>query len=167
MKKFKLIKTYPNSLKLGTIVEEDMYGQFVTQKSEELHIFQSEDVIKYPEFWEEIKELLFTTEDGKEIYERDKYYTVFFKEANDKSDPPRWKILGSFSAEKLMGSDKWSDECKYFFSKDSAENWLEKNKPQYSQKQVVNILRGFDKEINEYEYQDGEISYITFINKYK
>lgn len=53
MKKYELIKTYPNSLPIGTIVKKDSLGQYVT---ENVHIFQREDVEDFPEFWQEIPE---------------------------------------------------------------------------------------------------------------
>ena len=150
MKKYKLIKEYPLSPELGYIEE-----------------YNTKYCEGYPEFWQEVKEPLFTTLDGKDVYEGDSYYTVFFKETKDKSDPERWKVLGKFSAEKLTGDDKWTNECKYFSSIASAINWLEENKPQFSKKQVINILRGFDKEINEFMYEEGEMQYSEYIEKYK
>lgn len=78
MKKYKLIKEYPDSLKKGTIVSKDQLGNYITEKP--LFIIESIVVENYPEFWEEVKgfgdvktsfnlgEPLFTTADGLKIY---------------------------------------------------------------------------------------------------
>jgi len=54
MKKYKLIKEYPDSLKKGTIVSKDQLGNYITEKP--LFIIESIVVENYPEFWEEVKE---------------------------------------------------------------------------------------------------------------
>lgn len=113
---------------------------------------------------EKLRTPLFTTLDGKDIYEGDSYYTVFFKETKDFDDPPRWKALGKFSAEKLTGDDKWTNECKYFSSIEVAEKYIEENKPQFSKKQVINILKGFDRDVNCF---DERFDYNLYIEKYK
>lgn len=52
MKKYKLIKAYPNSPNEGTIVRQDNLGQYVADKP--LAIFEKVEVEGYPSFWEEI-----------------------------------------------------------------------------------------------------------------
>jgi len=49
---------------------------------------------------------------------------------------------------------------------EEAKILYEENKPQYSKKDIIKILKGFDNEICEYENGDDE-SYLYFINKYK
>jgi hypothetical protein len=56
MKKYKLIKEYPDSLKKGTIVSKDQLGNYITEKP--LFIIESIVVENYPEFWEEVIELV-------------------------------------------------------------------------------------------------------------
>jgi len=50
---FKLIREYPSSPKIGTIVTEDKLGQFVDK---DINIFNKEDILNFPFFWEEIIE---------------------------------------------------------------------------------------------------------------
>lgn len=56
MKKYKLIKKFPNSPELGTVVfkagglNPELYGD-----EQNNFFFKEEDVENYPEFWEEIK----------------------------------------------------------------------------------------------------------------
>lgn len=50
---FKLIKEYPNSPKLGTIVSHCRFG--CCYHNDEIELFDDE-VEDFPEFWEEIKE---------------------------------------------------------------------------------------------------------------
>ena len=73
MKKFKLIKAYPNSPDLGVVVEEDKIGQFV---SNTIEIFDKYTIENFPEFWEVIKDPILTTEDGVDIYEGDSYWYI-------------------------------------------------------------------------------------------
>ncbi len=54
MKKYKLIKAYPNSTNEGTIVRQDDLGQYVSEKP--LAILEKVEVEGYPSFWEEVKE---------------------------------------------------------------------------------------------------------------
>ena len=114
MKKFKLIKRYPNSLELGTIVEKewDEYGvQFAA----------------YPEFWEEVLEPLFTTEDGVEILEGEEFYFVdsFWEIGKGKATVGCKKIT-------LM---------KEFSTKEAAEKYIDENKPKFSIKDIENTLK--------------------------
>lgn len=51
--KYKLIKTYPLSVPLGTIVKSDDMNQYVTKN---ITIFSKEEIEGFPEFWEEVKE---------------------------------------------------------------------------------------------------------------
>jgi hypothetical protein len=52
MRRFRLIKTYPYSPELGTVIIEDDLGQFVSNKVE---IFEEDNVLSFPEFWQELK----------------------------------------------------------------------------------------------------------------
>lgn len=57
VKKYKLIKGYPNSLELGAEVEFN--GSFYQTKMSpgcSIHSYRKDEVEGYPEFWEEVKE---------------------------------------------------------------------------------------------------------------
>jgi hypothetical protein len=71
MRKFKLIKTFPNSPKINTIVEETS-AVYVFKDSEEENWFNCHS---YPEFWEEVKDefpkiVSFRSKQLNTIYER-------------------------------------------------------------------------------------------------
>lgn len=78
MKKFKLIKEYPNSPKLNSIVITDDLGQYIIDKP--LQIFQTTEIENFPEFWQEIgdeypKILMYRDPTTKELYVRkDEYF---------------------------------------------------------------------------------------------
>ena len=98
-RKFKLIKEYPGSPELGFITDETMYSS-----------------ASYPEFWEEIEEPLFTTEDGVSIYENDivrwcmdfkwLYKSKFVKEHLILDFKNDYKIFSTKKAAKKMDSFK-------------------------------------------------------------
>ena len=68
MKKFKLIREYPNSPKIGTIAEnKDEHNCY--HLSDVFHQrLNSMYIENYPEFWEEVKDPLLITEDGFEVF---------------------------------------------------------------------------------------------------
>lgn len=123
MKKYKLIKEYPYSPEVGIIVSE-------------LNGYNLCNVIKdYPEFWQEVKEPLFITEDGVRLYDlTERVFGVCPKgswETNYYSgDGIPLEIL-DFSLNKV-----W----KYFSTKGAAEQWIRENKPRFSEKQVLDAL---------------------------
>ena len=57
MRTFKLIEEYYGSPKLGTVIREDGLGQLV---SEQIEIFKSEEILKFPKHWEEFNEVDYT-----------------------------------------------------------------------------------------------------------
>ena len=57
--KYKLIKEYPNSPKLNSIVEEDSNGIFFKRIGELIYLYTKDQIKDYPEFWEEVKEYSF------------------------------------------------------------------------------------------------------------
>ena len=109
MKKFRLIREYPGSPKLGTIVEKDeRYGSHIYKYIESNSNF---GVLKYhvegnPEYWEEIKE-----NTGWSIWKSD----GFFK---------------SWTPYKFEGEMKDPDKNRFNFkTKEEAEEFIIYNKP--------------------------------------
>lgn len=102
-----------------------------------------------------VKEPLFITEDGKEIYNNCKQ--ILYKVTDD------LKIVCDTC---IITEDYNFIKGRTFYFSENAEKYIEENKPQYSHKQVINILRGFDKTISEYE-EINDSCYVEFINKYK
>jgi hypothetical protein len=78
MVKYKLVKEYPGSLPLNSVVYQSEYKTFGkhTYKfilgNDHFH-YQSDHIENYPELW---KEYLFTTEDGVDIFKDDYYFPV-------------------------------------------------------------------------------------------
>ena len=126
MRKFKLIKKYPNSPELGYIIEilpgTNMYFYNGSQ------ICYSDE---YPEFWEEIKEPILTTEDGYEIFEGDKVYFVEIGEYLHKG----CEIVNSYKNNYILDKD-----FKFFKTKENAEKYIYENKPEFSRKQILDAL---------------------------
>ena len=113
------------------------------------------------ENFEHKKEPLFITEDGFEVIETTPLYAVLLDIRISRADWYNPKMV-----EYREGQSINFQNYKWFKSEENAKNWIKENKPQYSEKQIVNILRGFDKEISEIEELKDE-SYLQYINKYK
>lgn len=133
-KKYKLIKEYPGSLPIDTIIElistSTATFRVLESKSKDQAVF-IKSVEKYPEFWQEVKEPLFITYDGVPIYYGDEFWCV------DK-DFDLWFIgTASKNAGKTVG-------LKYFSTKESAEKYIYENKPRYSKRDLECILRRSD-----------------------
>lgn len=56
MKKYKLIKEYPNSIKLGQIVIKNEKGNYYFVEGYTWWVIPSRTIENFPEYWEEIKE---------------------------------------------------------------------------------------------------------------
>ena len=54
--KYKLIKEYPGSIKLGTIVYLETEDNYMTNMENDFKLFPKKIVENYPEFWEEVVE---------------------------------------------------------------------------------------------------------------
>lgn len=140
MRKFKLIKKFPKSPEIGTVVSKWRFSDphpelYADEKN--IFFFKAEDIENYPEFWEEIKELLFTTYDGVEIFEQVRLWTV---------------IKDSLS---LVTSTP-TELCRqyiYFAEKENAEKYIRDKEKKYSLndiKEAVNKLGCFGTTLIEY-----------------
>ena len=93
------------------------------------NLFDPED---YPEYWEKIKLVAFTTEDGHDVHGEYTLFTVGITTNCDNSD--YWKIseckLNFISTPNLI-------DYKWFYSRGNAEKYIEENKPQYSKKDLL------------------------------
>jgi hypothetical protein len=132
MKKYKVTEKHP-VFKYGTIINKhDDNFETVDSNGE---IWSSCEVfsINYhlAEGWiEEIKEPLFITEDGVEIfYEKDVVYGVLPTAIWEK------RVFNITTC--LSESNK---EWKYFSTKEAAEYWIDQNKPKYSIKQIRDAI---------------------------
>ena len=139
-KKYRLIKSYPGSPGLGYETNFDEQGEdWGTMGA----IVVISDCTDYPEFWEEVKEPLFVTEDGKEIFDEDKYFTV------------RLDTLEIMKPFENWVSDKKRLKC--FSTKELAEQFISENKPIYSKKQIKEALLSAKEEKHTITEEEGFI----------
>lgn len=74
---------------------------------------------------------LFTTEDGKKIFERDEYFWV--NTIINNHEYGIWKVNGPCTT---YGSGKFSEGVKTFSTQQAAEQYISDNKPRFSKKQI-------------------------------
>lgn len=97
---------------------------------------------------------MFISEDGKDIYEGDTIYGI---------SVDGWEIFsGRVEKGNCFHKETWVHGK--FSSKEAAKSCVEENKPQFSKKQVINILKGFDRDVNCF---DERFNYNIYIEKYK
>ena len=90
---------------------------------------------------------LFTTEDGVDIRENDPIYEIIDFTLHTQSCSAGATI--NYSLLKTKG-------ILYFSTKESAQKYVDDNKPIYSKKQAIQMLRAFDKAITDYDEGDDE-----------
>lgn len=146
MVKYKLKKWYPSLPKnweIGMKVGGEKFFANIEQKYTPYVFFDPYEITNNPEFWEEVKEPLFITEDGVEIFENDIYYIV------------DWNF--DISEEKASNSESSIKGCRYFSDFDLARKWIDENKPKYSKKDILNIIEEvFEHSIKELKIYVGE-----------
>jgi len=134
-KKYKLIKTYPGSPKLGTIIQKKLSSY------EEVGVYRGfyttipSLIEKYPEFWEKVvEEPLFTTEDGVDIYEYDAIWVV----------SSNFNTIYTTAFSNKYGNSKTAYKI-VFSNKKAAEEYILWNKPCLSLNDVASIYPGVNK----------------------
>lgn len=149
LKKYKLIKKFPNSPDVGTeiifkkgITFSNTYCANTTGQS---YWYYPEDVENYPEFWEEVmeKKSFITTEDKVKIFEGD---IVWFISRNLNKEDWKFPLATTVSKDTLF-----REHHIYFASEKAAKQYIEDNKPIYSKKQAIKMLQKFDSDVNQYE----------------
>lgn len=135
-KKYKLLKwfpTLPKDWEVGMELKKEKYSQYysnINKKYPEQFLLD-EEVENNPEFFEEIieKEVLFVTEDGKEIKTGGEYWYVV---ASDSAAIPwRWKALHDVANWTHEGMESKKPPLGYyqFSSEEKAQEWIVLNKP--------------------------------------
>ena len=79
---------------------------------------------------------LFITEDGVDIYDGDKYWLLWIKDLARYQDVFK---LYTKSATKLTSNESWSEDAKFFSTKEKAEEYLLMNKPCLSINEVLSV----------------------------
>ena len=148
MKKYKLIKEYPYSPEVGIIVEQTNENK-MRYKYNDFDI--SLTIIEhYPEFWQEVKEPLFVTDDGVEIFDEDLFYI------------PR--IISDYIIESHHAdcTKTYTKNLLKFKTKEASEQWIKENKPRFSEKQVLDAIEKV-KEYNSIYAQNTTLGYCPII----
>ena len=130
MRKFKLIKCYPGSLPIGTEVnyseEHKIYNYNGGNFYSELPKHQVENL---PEFWKEVKEPIFISDDGVEMFKGDNVYFV----VNFELSTMIYVVNDWFKTA--------TPDYKRFSTKEAALKYIDLNKPKYSKSDVIEALR--------------------------
>jgi hypothetical protein len=92
-----------------------------------------------------LKQPLFTTEDGVDIFEGDKFYCV--------STPYKWEIIKRIGGDGLAIKEEWIRK-RCFLSKEKAEEYILMNKPCLS---INDVLKTFVKANINYETQERRL----------
>lgn len=135
---YKLIKQYPGSPRLGAVITDtnpvngakDSWFDINWCKPDYPSFKLGKDLHpeNYPEFWEKVKEPLFVTEDGKEVFDYSQLVKI---------------VTGEFNIQSVPAESIVSDNVKYkfvFSNLEAAEKWIEQNKPVFSRKQVLEAI---------------------------
>ena len=125
--KYRVIKSFPNSNKDYT--KGDIINSPFGNLNPEL----------WPEYFEEVKEPILTTEDGVKIYKGDIYWRVF-------SD---WEYAEQFIDQPIYG------KTINFSTQEAAKKYVKENKPMYSLKDIEKALKKTD---NDLLYTTTELS---------
>jgi hypothetical protein len=120
MKTYKLIKTYPFSQPLGFIISND--------EDRLIYRDEMESLSEYPEFWQEVKEPIFSTYDGVEVFDENIILFVVF-DGFYHCSMIRFKDLGCFQKER-----------KVFSTIEASEKWINENKPVFSKKIIRDAI---------------------------
>ena len=95
-------------------------------------------IVENSKEWEEIiNKVLIVTEDGKEIRDGETYWNVFSEAVTPKIEP--WKAK-QWVAEEEDGEYSLN-YCKYFSTKEKAEEWIYHNKPIYSRNDIKELKK--------------------------
>jgi hypothetical protein len=128
--RYKLIKNYPGcGLDIGNERSDFSLRDYYDIRNPE----------KWPEFFEPVKEHLFITKDGIPIY--DKNYRLYSVDP----DYYLWSNPALNVNWVLYNSNK---EYSYFSTKESAEKWIDQNKPVFSKKVISDVIKDIHSEFD-------------------
>ena len=127
-KRYRLIKEYPGSPKLGTIYKkvQSVYNIYC-HEYEVNKPYLPLSYFKDTEFWEELEKTpLFTTEDCVDIFDGDEL----------------WYVDEFFQKEKFNANMNVTEFTRthYFYLEDNASLYIKINEPKYSIQQMANAL---------------------------
>lgn len=126
--KFELIKEYPGSPTLGTIVTLGIdfnYNNFINGVPKLKNSVKKEYVENNPEFWECLGDIMLTTYDKIPICKGEEVYYVSITETKNSKIFFPYK----FNWKNIRDIPNMRKNYKWFASKEKAKNWITKNKP--------------------------------------
>lgn len=129
MEKYKLIKLYPGSPAVGTILVKKRNGWYELEHGTSW-ANTPDKIEQFPEFWEKLEYPVLITEDGIEIYDGQTCFTVF----------NNFKILPQ---DVFLGMKNYVG-LKYFSTKKAAENYVRCNFPCMSFNDIWNMSKNKD-----------------------
>lgn len=122
MKRYRIVKEYPGSFKIGTeLFYDTTHGIYRINGVGFLNHLDKSVVENNPEFFKEVKVPLFRTEDGVDICEGDQYYTIFTKES---PGIETFRLNGPFTCEDHCDTISYSKDCKFFYIESAAVSAL-------------------------------------------
>ena len=133
MMKYKLIKLYPGSPPLNTILIKKRNGWYEWENGTS-YANTPDKIEPFPEFWEKLEQPVFITEDGVEMYDGQSCFTVF----------NNFKILPQ---DVFLGMKNYVG-LKYFANKKAAENYVRCNYPCMSFNDIWNMSKNKDSKNN-------------------
>jgi hypothetical protein len=127
---YKLIKKFPASPELGTIVTKQKNRHYLyVNDLNDASLFYDREIENYPEFWEEVKERkpILVTEDGVGLFDNDEYYFLdtIAEHSYGKFTYIKESILAGCSPMEVEGRFRFSTEK-------AAQEYIKWNKPMYS-----------------------------------
>ena len=142
MKKYKLIKELPfdNSPEIGYVSTQLTGSNGVHYL---LHNFFHPE--EYPEFWEEVKEPIFISDDGVEMFVGDSYWTNLA----DLSDVVMLEITDTTPKDNVLS-------FKRFSTKEAALKYIDLHKLKYSKSDIIETLR-IAKYYSDFKHLLGEL----------
>jgi len=143
--KYKIIKKIPFFYTLDKVVETND-ANLIKLIGSNLYINPGD----WPEYFEPVKEPLFTTYDGVKIFEMKGYVHEVYKTETSKCI--RLDCFPNNKSSNFISDDNY----KYFSTEEAAEKWIDENKPVFSKKQISEILDKFV--LGKYEIRDIAMS---------
>jgi len=126
MKKYRVKIDCPAFTK-GKIYELSEQGRVVSD------YYESVNPTRYPDIFQEIKEPIFVTADGVELFdENDKIYCIDFD------------LSTCFFTIKLRELLMTDIKTVFFSTREAAETYIDQNKPIFSKKQVLDAIKKAD-----------------------
>jgi hypothetical protein len=125
--KYKLIKKIPYFWDRDKIRETDKFDLIISDNNDKVFVRPSE----WPEFFEEVKDPLFVTEDGVNVLDKDQtLYGVCPTGAWD-----TWRQQYKYIGGTGRVNNKW------FSTLEARDKYIDENKPRYSKKEINAVIK--------------------------